>query len=80
MAVTSPPKKLIEQYMVEIARTFDVPFTPDESALMVSGVNIQILKSLTRIDLKYLGCIVEFIFGCIIMIYWLYTNVWISVK
>ncbi len=36
MGVAAPPKKLIEQYMIEIAKSFNVPFEPDPSAMMVS--------------------------------------------
>ena len=35
MGVAAPPKKLIEQYMIEIAKSFNIPFEPDPTALMV---------------------------------------------
>ena len=37
MGVAAPPKKLIEQYMIEIAKSFNIPFEPDPTALVVSG-------------------------------------------
>ncbi|XP_050391776.1 IST1 homolog [Patella vulgata] len=33
MSVQAPPKTLIERYMVEIARTYNVPFEPDMSVM-----------------------------------------------
>ena len=45
MAVQAPPRKLIEMYLVEIAKSFDVPFTPDETALMVCSNAITNLKN-----------------------------------
>ena len=36
MGVAAPPKKLIEQYMIEIAKSFNIPFEPDPTALVVS--------------------------------------------
>ena len=36
MSIYSPPKMLVENYMVEIAKSFNVEFTPDPIALLVS--------------------------------------------
>lgn len=38
MSIAAPPKVLIENYMVEIAKTYKVPFEPDMSVMMVSHV------------------------------------------
>ena len=35
MSLYSPPKLLIENYMVEIARAYNVPFVPDISVMEV---------------------------------------------
>ena len=36
MSIYSPPKMLIENYMVEIAKSFNVDFEPDPLLLLVS--------------------------------------------
>lgn len=33
-----PPKILVERYLIEIAKNFDVPFEPDQSVLMNDGI------------------------------------------
>ncbi|KAL8621921.1 hypothetical protein ACOMHN_046125 [Nucella lapillus] len=33
LSVQAPPRALVEQYMVEMARSYDVPFTPDASVM-----------------------------------------------
>lgn len=33
-----PPKILVERYLIEIARNFDVPFTPDPEVMMSEGI------------------------------------------
>lgn len=35
MSIYSPPKMLIENYMMEIAKSFNVDFQPDPLALLV---------------------------------------------
>lgn len=35
MNVSAPPKRLVENYMVEIAKTYNVPFEPDPLVMMV---------------------------------------------
>jgi hypothetical protein len=35
MGLHAPPKSLIENYMIEIAKAYNVPFTPDPAMLMV---------------------------------------------
>lgn len=37
MSIYSPPKMLVENYMVEIAKSFNVEFTPDPMAMLVSS-------------------------------------------
>ena len=34
LAITAPPKVLIERYMEEIAKAFNVPFEPDPTILV----------------------------------------------
>jgi len=36
LSAAAPPKILVENYMVEIARTYKVPFEPDPLVMMVS--------------------------------------------
>ena len=36
MGTRPPPKILIENYMIEIAKAFNVPFVPDASIMAVS--------------------------------------------
>jgi len=36
LSAAAPPKMLVENYMIEIARTYKVPFEPDPLAMMVS--------------------------------------------
>jgi len=36
MSAAAPPKILVENYMIEIARTYKVPFEPDPLVMMVS--------------------------------------------
>jgi len=38
LSLAAPPKILVENYMIEIARTYQVPFEPDPLVMMVSGV------------------------------------------
>lgn len=33
LSVQAPPKPLVERYMVEIAKTYNVPFEPDPSVM-----------------------------------------------
>lgn len=33
LSVQAPPKSLVERYMVEIAKTYNVPFEPDPTAM-----------------------------------------------
>merc|ERR1712013_245297 len=33
-----PPKILVERYLIEIARNFDVPFSPDPEIMMSEGI------------------------------------------
>lgn len=33
LSVQAPPKSLVERYMVEIAKTYNVPFEPDPSIM-----------------------------------------------
>jgi hypothetical protein len=40
MSIAAPPKALIENYMIEIAKTYKVPFEPDLAVLNVSGRNV----------------------------------------
>jgi|SRR6218665_1590966 len=35
MNVAAPPKRLVENYMAEIAKTYNVPFEPDPLVMMV---------------------------------------------
>ena len=39
MSIYSPPKALIENYMVEIAKSFNVDFLPDPLVMLVSYIN-----------------------------------------
>jgi len=36
LSAAAPPKILVENYMIEIARTYKVPFEPDPLVMMVS--------------------------------------------
>ena len=36
MSLHAPPKLLVENYMLEIAKAYNVPFVPDVSALKVT--------------------------------------------
>lgn len=39
LSLAAPPKILVENYMIEIARTYKVPFEPDPLVMMVSVFN-----------------------------------------
>lgn len=37
LSVEAPPKILVERYLIEIAKNYNVPYEPD-SVVMVSGI------------------------------------------
>ena len=65
MTLAMPPKILVENYMIEIAKTYKVPFEPDPVimmvcvlllamiALCVSLIDLFLVMSLTCIFLNY---------------------------
>lgn len=51
LSVASPPRLLIENYMIEIARTYKVPFEPDPAIMRVSSykaISFRIYPSMTE--------------------------------
>ena len=36
MSPEAPPKILVERYLIEIARNYNVPYEPDQSVMLVS--------------------------------------------
>jgi len=54
LSAAAPPKILVENYMIEIARTYKVPFEPDPLVMMVS------------IYIDFLYYLLEFSLPCIL--------------
>lgn len=46
LGLEAPPKILVEQYLIEIAKNFNVPFVPDNSVMLSSGLMSEELISL----------------------------------
>ena len=40
MSPDPPPKILVERYLIEIAKNYNVPFEPDPEIMMVSPIGI----------------------------------------
>ena len=43
LGVEAPPKQLVEMYMEEIAKSYNVPFTPDRSVMSVDALAVDSL-------------------------------------
>ena len=50
LGVEAPPKQLVEMYMEEIAKSYNVPFTPDPSVMSVDALAVDNL--LLDVDVK----------------------------
>lgn len=46
LGLEAPPKLLVEQYLIEIAKNFNIPYEPDQSVMLNSGIIDEPLISL----------------------------------
>ena len=51
LGVEAPPKKLVEMYMEEIAKSYNIPFTPDP-AVMIADETLTVDNLLLDVDIN----------------------------
>ena len=70
LGVQAPPKALVERYMIEIAKTYNVPFDPDPSVMQ------EVSFTLTKFEKSILAVC---IYACMLVYLPVFLSVCLSV-